>query len=130
MSRQSHSEKLEQRNDNVLVGWLVSYALDPYGAVFELRSGRTFVGADGGVSDRSIELDDSTISSPHLALNASPEHKVMIQDIFSDFGTFIKRSNTNEEVRVSGPMSIQHGDWIRIGGNVRVQVCLLDGARK
>jgi len=110
-----------------LIGWLVSYGLDEMGLSYEIRAGRSFVASDGTCPERSLLIDDDTISSPHLAVRATAKHKVMVQDIFSDFGSYIMRGNADKEQPITGPTEVRHGDWIRIGKNVRFQVCLIDG---
>jgi hypothetical protein len=112
-----------------LIGWLVSYALDKQGASFEIRSGRTFVGAHELTGERAITLDERSISSAHLVLNASARHKVMIQDIFSDHGSYLRRAEGGDEQSIMGPVELRHGDWVRIGDQTRLQVCLIDASR-
>jgi hypothetical protein len=120
-------EKHEREKSNRLVGWLVSYGLSDLGAAYEIRAGRTFVSTKDGAGDRTIQLDDSSIASPHLAIRATQKHRVKVQDIFSDRGTFVRRSDSHDEQKIEGPVEVGHGDWIRIGDSVRFQVCLIDG---
>ena len=109
-----------------LIGWLVSYALDSKGRPFELRTGRHFISAGQAQLDRVIAVSEQTVSTPHMAINALPKHKIIVQDIFSEYGTFITKSGSNQETAVSGPVEIGHGDWLRVGKNMRFQVCLID----
>lgn len=124
-----------------IVGWLVSYGLDSNGAAFELRTGRTFLssttllpaGQNGNVPEetqRCIIVKEDGVSSLHLALLATADHKLFIQDIFSEHGTFITKADADEETRLSGTVNAVHGDWIRVGEKIRFQVCLIDGRRK
>ena len=113
-----------------LIGWLVSYALDSRGRAYEIRVGRSFITAAPIPGQRGITLENSSVECAHIALSASPRHKVMIQDIFSDSGTFVSKASTNKEARVTGPMEIEHGDWLRIGDKTRFQVCLIDGSAR
>ncbi|MFM1847660.1 MAG: Inner rane component of cytoplasmic domain [Pseudomonadota bacterium] len=116
------------RRDNRLLGWLVSYGLDQRGAAFEIRAGRTIITAGPAQGTHTISVQDETISSPHAAINAvSRDHVVLLQDIFSEFGTFITRSGERDESPVEGPVVLRHGDWVHIGETVRFQVCLIDG---
>jgi len=112
---------------NRLVGWLVSYQMDQLGRFFEIRSGRTIVSFDKAGAGRMITVDENGVSSPHLAINASARHRVMILDIFSENGSFITKSATGQERKVDGPTELEHGDWLRIGDKTRFQVCLIDG---
>jgi len=115
--------------DHRIVGWLVSYGLEPRGASFELRSGRLLITRTNGSKRDTVTIADPALSSPHAAILADGGQRTLtIQDIFSESGTFITRSGSSEEVRVSGPMELRHGDWIRIGTTVRLQVCLIHGS--
>ncbi len=114
-------------NNSRLIGWLVSYAEEDMGQSYELRAGRYFISGDGQQEARTIVVKDEAISSPHIALNAGSQHTLQVMDIFSDHGTVVVRSGTNQEVPVTGPVQIEHGDWIRIANKKRFQVCLIDG---
>ena len=118
------------QSENRLVGWLVSYGLDELGTAHEIRSGRSFISGRDQSQTRVLAVIDSTISSPHLALKATAKHRVMVQDIFSDHGSFITRADNSKEYPVTGPTEIKHGDWIRVGPNVRFQVCIIDGPNR
>lgn len=112
---------------NRLVGWLVSYGMDVDGFAYELRSGRTFVGSNNQNGMRLLTLEDRSVSAPHLAVKATAKHRVLIQDIFSEHGSFITREGKSKEELLSGPTELRHGDWIRLGKSARFQVCLIDG---
>ena len=129
MSTQTNRYESPQ-SDNRLVGWLVSYGLDELGATHEIRSGRSFVASEDSGPGRVMAVIESSISSPHLAIKATPRHRVMVQDIFSDHGSFITRADNNKEYPITGPTEIKHGDWIRVGQNVRFQVCIIDGPNR
>lgn len=111
-----------------LVGWLVSYGLDENGYSYELRSGLSFISAQGVGDFRLLSLNENTVSSPHAALKACPKHSVHVQDIFSEHGSYLVRGGKEEETRIDGPVELHHGDWIRVGESTRFQVCLIDGA--
>lgn len=128
MERMNNQQK--SQSGNRLVGWLVSYALDSKGRAYEIRSGRSFITANELPGQRGVTLADGTIECAHLALSASQRHKVMIQDIFSDSGTFVTKAGSPKETRVAGPMELEHGDWVRIGEKTRFQVCLIDGSAR
>lgn len=110
-----------------LVGWLVSYAMDEMGFTYEIRAGRSFIVQRTCVEGRQLNVDDESVSSPHLVLKASSKHRVMVQDIFSDHGSYITRGDSDKEQAISGPTEVKHGDWIRVGKESRFQVCLIDG---
>ena len=113
-----------------LIGFLISYADDKAGRHQELRVGRTLIGEEGANVDQALGLSDDSISAPHLALQARENHELIVQDIFSEHGTYLVKSGTTSEVRLSGPTPVAHGDWIRVGKHRRFQVCLIDGRRK
>ncbi len=118
------------KKNNRLVGWLVSYQNAERGSYYELREGRSFVGSGIIQGERIISMDSKEFSTAHAVLNASPEHRVMIQDIFSQSGTFVSKSGHSDEVPANGPIELSHGDWIRLGNNLKFQVCLIDGCSK
>lgn len=119
--------KKNGKGSNRLIGWLVSYALDKKGKSFEIRNGRSLISSEGEQSDKFILLTDNSIAAPHAALSANPRHRVLIQDIFSESGTYISRGDSKDERKVTSPTELQHGDWLRIGNSTRLQVCLIDG---
>lgn len=110
-----------------LIGWLVSYVLDQKGKSFEIRAGRTFISGKEIPGERQINLDLKDLATAHVVLNASPRHKVVVQDCFSPTGSYLVRNGREQAEQISGPMEISHGDWIRLGGQFRFQVCLIDG---
>lgn len=112
---------------NRLVGWLVSYQNDERGIYHEIRAGRFFIGQGRIDGERSIPLNGEQIGKVHAALHAASNREVKLQDIFSDGGTYVTRSGSREEFAVEGHASLEHGDWIRFGDNVRFQVCLING---
>ena len=122
--------KQRAKAGNRLVGWLVSYSLDDRGASYEIRAGRSFVTGPKASLARSYSVDDASISDPHMAVHADTSHSVLVQDIFSDNGSFITRAGSNNEEEISGPVQLAHGDWIRLGEHNRFQVCLIDGPGK
>lgn len=125
-----NANKNGNQQSNRLVGWLVSYDLDSKGKTFEIRAGRSLLSSDNSGDRRVITVRENSISSPHMAMSASSRHKVMIQDIFSEFGTYITKSDSGKEIEVRGPTELEHGDWLRVGEKTRLQVCLIDGPRR
>ncbi|MCB0334046.1 MAG: hypothetical protein KDD55_11140 [Bdellovibrionales bacterium] len=113
-----------------LIGWLVSYQNDEMGESHEIRSGRTLISSKNGLDGKVIELHEQSIAAPHSAMNASPQHQLVLQDIFSPSGTFLQRSADKDESKVNGPIEVHHGDWIRIGEQTKFQVCLIDAPHR
>lgn len=126
MKKKSSKKTAAQKENKRLVGWLISYGLDEEGAAYEIRTGRTFIGSKNGLDDCVITVNEGTIDAPHAAMSASAKHRIMVQDLFSDSGTFLTRSDNSKESKVSGPVELQHGDWLRLGDNTRFQLCLID----
>ncbi|MCB0355097.1 MAG: FHA domain-containing protein [Bdellovibrionales bacterium] len=123
-------KKESTAGSNRLVGWLVSYAQDDLGKAYEIRAGRTLISSHRDAEERVIMVDEQTVSSPHSAMKASPSHELVLQDIFSDGGTFVRKSSDEKENRITGPVSLQHGDWLRFGEADPLQVCLIDGPKR
>jgi hypothetical protein len=127
MNLKNQAKGVSTRGENRLIGWLISYAMDDKGASYELRSGRYLLTSQDTEDERTIMVEEESISAPHLAMSASPKHVLVVQDIFSDHGTFVRRADATQEIPVTGPTEINHGDWLRIGEKTRFQVCLIDG---
>lgn len=126
----------QSRKATRLLGWLVSYGLDKDGAAFEVRRGRTFIsssplfqlnGNGNGPDNRCIALPEDGVSSLHVAFLGTAQNKIIMQDIFSDHGTYLTKSGKTDEQKVAGPVELGHGDWVRVGERIRFQVCLIDG---
>ena len=123
----AHQKKESSETEDRLVGWLVSYGLDDMGYSYELRAGRSLITSEPSNNMRVMTLSEESVSAPHAAIKATTKHKVMIQDIFSDQGSYIAKQGTDKEIPVHGPMKLEHGDWIRVGRGSRFQVCLING---
>lgn len=90
-----------------LVGWLVSYTLDPLGQDFKLREGRNIIGSDQACD---IVIPDNQVSGKHLTiLYRMGEFK--FKDELSTNGTFVNDTFVEEGV-------LKDGDVIRIGQTV------------
>jgi hypothetical protein len=126
----SDNQKAQTRPSNKLIGWLVSYQSNDRGSYYELRAGRSFIGSGVIQNERLINLDPKESNTAHAVLNASPEYHVVVQDIFSDSGTFVTKSSSGEEIAVSSPVELEHGDWLRVGEMLKFQVCLIHGGSK
>ena len=128
----------QNADESRLVGWLVSYGLDDNGAAFEIRAGRSLISsaalsatATAAASEHgTITIDEASIQAPHLAVSASNKHRVLVQDIFTNSGSFLVKGLNGEERKITGPVEVDHGDWIRVGESTRFQVCLIDGPRR
>jgi hypothetical protein len=92
-----------------LVGWLVSYSIDPMGAYFDLREGRNFIGR---ALDCSITISDGTVSDKHAILLFRAD-KYSLTDQQSTHCTFV-----NDEDIALEPRYLNDGDIIRVGQTV------------
>jgi len=88
-----------------LVGWLVSYEIDPAGIDFKLYKGRIKIGRS---KHCEIIVNDSTISEEHVLLLCKDE-KIIIQDELSANGTFVNGKQIEERVL------LKDGDEIKLG---------------
>jgi hypothetical protein len=91
-----------------LVGWLVSYTLNPSGADFRVYEGRNSLGVDPGCD--IVVPHDPAVSARHLTLLYRADG-FRFKDELSTNGTFI-----NEVMRDEG--LLHDGDLIRVGSTV------------
>lgn len=97
------------RETRKLVGWLVSYTLDPLGVDFKIYEGRNIIGRD---MDCNITVNDNMVSSKHAVL-LFRAGKFSITDSQSSHGTFVNDADIELE-----PYYLQDGDNIRMGQTV------------
>jgi pSer/pThr/pTyr-binding forkhead associated (FHA) protein len=95
-----------------LFGWLVSYE-SPDGRAIELRAGRFFITATS-IRGTDLILEDQSISTPH-ALVSINERGLLLQDLMSERGTFVRAKGEAQYRREEGIIEVQHGDWVRFG---------------
>lgn len=99
-SQQSYGRKL--------VGWLVSFTIDPNGSDFKLYEGRNSIGSDYGCD--IVVPNDAAISSKHLTILHRMGH-FKFKDELSTNGTFI-----NDVFEEEG--NLKDGDMIRMGDTI------------
>ena len=88
-----------------LVGWLVSFTWNKEGQDYQLREGKTLIGAD---SSSDIALGDSEVSGLHCTLLYRSE-KFLLKDEFSTNGTFVNGDEIDTQIELSD------GDKITVG---------------
>jgi pSer/pThr/pTyr-binding forkhead associated (FHA) protein len=88
-----------------LVGWLVSYDIDPAGIDYRLYEGKTKIGRGNHCN---IIVNDSTVSEEH-ALLLYKDEKFILQDELSANGTFVNGNQIEERVL------LEDGDEITLG---------------
>jgi len=91
-----------------LVGWLVTFALDPAGREFRLTEGRNVIGADP-TCDVCI-ASEPCISARH-AVVMFRQGELRVRDHDSTNGTFVN----GEDIFGQGAVVVRHGDRIRLG---------------
>lgn len=96
-----------------LYGWLVSYA-DPAGTSIELREGKFFL-TKNSLKDTDLVIPDASISTPHAMFTISVKTGLVVQDLMSDRGVFVRRVNADTYKREDGAVVVEHGDWLRFG---------------
>ena len=96
-----------------LYGWLVSYS-DPRGIANELRDGKFFV-SRSSLKGTDLILDDDSISTPHALVGVNVNDGLMVQDLMSDRGVFVRRRAGEAYQRVLESTKLEHGDWVRFG---------------
>lgn len=98
-----------RRGGRKLVGWLVTYSLDPCGVDFKLYEGRNIIGQD---MDCNITIHDAMVSGKH-AIILFRAGRFSITDNQSTNGTFIN----DEDIELE-PHYLKDGDVIAIGKTV------------
>jgi hypothetical protein len=96
-----------------IFGWLVSY-VDPNGSSIELREGRFFVSSTQ-LRSTDLVLEDETISTPHAMFTIGNDTGILVQDLKSDRGVFIRTGDATAYRREYDTVVLQHGDWVRFG---------------
>ena len=103
--QESESTKGGQVSGRKLVGWLVSYTWNPQGEDYQLREGKTNIGAD---NSSDICVNDPEVSAHHCTL-LYRSGKFRIKDEFSTNGTAINDKEIDEQTE------LKDGDLIKIG---------------
>lgn len=105
----SRPSEPKYRSTRKLVGWLVTYSLDPMGVDFKLYEGRNSVGRD---MDCNITVNDNMISAKHAVI-LFRSGKYSITDQQSSHGTFVNDEDIDLE-----PRYLSDGDTIKMGKTV------------
>lgn len=97
------------RYERKLVGWLVSYTLNPLGVDYRIYEGRNIIGRD---ADCNITVADGSVSAKHAVL-LYRVGKFSLTDQQSSHGTFVNGVDIELE-----PHYLQDGDAIKIGKTI------------
>ncbi|MCL2650247.1 MAG: FHA domain-containing protein [Candidatus Azobacteroides sp.] len=101
--------KKERRTNRKLVGWLVTYSIDPLGIDYKIYEGRNMIGKH---VDCDITVNDNKMTDKHaLILFRTDEY--VIQDQLSTHGTFVNEGDIRYD-----PFTLHDGDIIRMGETV------------
>lgn len=101
--------KKETRSASRLVGWLVTYTLDPYGIDFRLFEGRNIIGKDFSCG---VCINDPKVSSQHAILLFRND-KFRLKDNLSTNGTMVNGEDIDDDSVV-----LHDGDIIQVGDTV------------
>ena len=119
-----------KRSDQLghLAGWLVSFA-DSRGSSIELREGRFFVSSTQ-LRATDLVLEDDTISTPHAMFTIDEDSGILVQDLKSERGVFVRTADATAYQRQYDTVVLEHGDWVRFGDlEFLVSVIAHGGAR-
>jgi pSer/pThr/pTyr-binding forkhead associated (FHA) protein len=96
-----------------LFGWLVSFE-SPDGRAIELREGKFFV-TGSSIRPTDLVIEDPSISTPHALMSVSADNGLLIQDLMSERGLFVRAGERGQYKREDGAVEVKHGDWVRFG---------------
>ncbi len=97
------------RTTRKMVGWLVSYTLNPAGVDYKLYEGRNIIGQDASCS---ITVPDPFVSATHAVLLFRSD-RYSLTDQQSSHGTYVN----DEDIELE-PRYLEDGDIIKIGKTV------------
>jgi len=116
--------KMSQSNgEAVLIGWFVNYSTNRSGVPFEIRLGKQFIGRQELRGDDLI-IQDSAVSTPHCLLQVDDARTVLLQDLMSENGTFVKKRGESEYHQLESSIKLEHGDRVKLG-SYELIVCLV-----
>ncbi|MGA1190673.1 MAG: FHA domain-containing protein [Bdellovibrionota bacterium] len=100
-------------NEGLLHGWLVNFS-DPKGVGYELREGKFFV-SHTPLKANDFVLSHPSVSTPHALMTLSDEYGLLVQDLMSETGVFVRREGDAIYRKEEEAVILGHGDWIRFG---------------
>jgi hypothetical protein len=111
----NQSKDTHKKGDQLgrICGWLVSFA-DSNGKSIEIREGRFFV-TSTALRGTDLVLEDTSVSTPHAMFTVSADGGIVIQDLKSDRGVFVREQNKTTYHREYDSVVLNHGDWVRFG---------------
>ena len=110
---QASGPKTGKMRPGRLFGWLVSFE-SPDGRAIELREGKFFV-TGSSIRPTDLVIEDPSISTPHALMSVSADNGLLIQDLMSERGLFVRAGERGQYKREDGAVEVKHGDWVRFG---------------
>ena len=104
--------KKEIHSNKTLVGWLVTYSIDPLGIDYKIYAGRNEIGQD---IDCNITVNDNTMSRKHATI-LYRHKKFLIEDNMSSGGTMVN----HKDIGVRTAVELHDGAIIEMGETVFV----------
>lgn len=101
-------EVVHQRPTRKIVGWMLSYTIDPMGVDFRIYEGNNTLGRKAG-SDIVISTDPSV--SGHHATILFKKNRFYLKDEMAANGTFLN----GDEIEIGQPVEIKDGDKVKLG---------------
>ncbi len=102
------NQNLSSREPRKIVGWILSYTLDPMGVDYRIYEGFNKIGRD---AENTITIDqDPTVSGEHVNI-LYKQGKFYIKDKMSANGTFLN----GKELEVEKAYELRDGDFLRFG---------------
>ena len=100
-------EKEQEQKRRRIIGWIISYEMDPFGLDFRIYEGKNSIGRD---HSNDITIIEDSVSSKH-ALILYRNGKIFLRDEMSSNGTYIN----GEEILPDTPVKLKDGDVIVFG---------------
>jgi hypothetical protein len=96
-----------------LVGFLVTYDLNPDGLYYPVYEGHSLVGRKDAAPGLDVGIEHPTVSSNHAAFHLdSNKHMAQVEDLQSANGTLLN----NTAIAGQGRREVRDGDRLRFGG--------------
>ncbi|NNG27239.1 MAG: FHA domain-containing protein [Ignavibacteriaceae bacterium] len=99
------SEKKLDEKAKKLIGWLVTFDLNPEGTDFKLYDGRLKIGRD---QSNDIVLDDPDVSDEHVLIFCK-DNQILLQDELSANGTFVNGKKIDSRIGLKDNDEIKAG---------------------
>lgn len=112
-------------SESTLVGFLLSYDLNPKGDYVELRTGRLMVTCEFEASGNCFVVAHPSVSPMHAIMRVGTGGTIQVLDQLSESGTKIRHAGSQEEEFLSGEKgTLNHGDIVSFGER-SFYVCLI-----